>query len=326
MSTAPERRPAGPGLPDLLVGDGRPLVAVCGLVLVFAGTFALFVAARGEFLPHDVAFLGMTPPELCARYECRVVHFMIHDRVAFGGALVAVGVTYLWLSAGPLGRGEAWAWDLLAASGAVGFASFLAYLGYGYLDTWHGAATAVLAPLFAGGLALTRRRVAWRPGRGWLARPAWLTSWRDRECLGRGLLLFAAGGMACGGLTILGVGMTVVFVPEDVAFLGVGRAELDDLNPRLVPLIAHDRAGFGGAVCCCGALLAGVAWRAELDRAARQALLAAGAVGFGTAVFVHPAIGYTDWWHLTPAVGGAAAFALGWRLARPAGQPAAGAG
>lgn len=319
MSTA---RATEPGLAGLLVGDGRPLLAVCGLVLAFAGAFALFVASRSEFLPHDVAFLGMPPHELCARYECRVVHFMVHDRVAFGGALVAVGVTYLWLAAGPLARGERWAWDLLAASGAIGFASFLAYLGYGYLDTWHGAATATLAPLFVAGLAATRRRIAWRGGGRWFERPAWLTSWRERECLGRGMLLLAAGGMLCGGLTILGVGMTVVFVPEDVAFLGVGRAELDALNPRLVPLIAHDRAGFGGAVCCCGLLLAGVAWRAGFDRAARQTLSVGGAVGFGTAIFVHPAIGYNDWWHLTPAVGGAAVFALGWRLTRlrPAGR------
>src|SRR5262249_24880040 len=127
-----------PSLSRLLVVDGRPLLAVCGFVLLLAGVFALFVAVRGEFLPHDVAFLGITPRVLCAVHECRIVHFMIHDRVAFGGALGALGAVYLWLVASPLGRGEKWAWELLAASGVVGFASFLAYLGYGYLDTWHG--------------------------------------------------------------------------------------------------------------------------------------------------------------------------------------------
>jgi hypothetical protein len=64
-------------------------------------------------------------------------------------------------------------------------------------------------------------------------------------------------------------------------------------------------------------LLAGVVWRGELDRAGKQALALAGAAGFGTAIFVHPAIGYTDWWHLTPAVGGALLFTLGWWLIRP---------
>jgi hypothetical protein len=286
-------------------------------VLIFAGVFALFIAARGEFLPHDVTFLAMTPGELCAVHGCRIVHFMIHDRVAFGGALVAIGVVYLWLVAGPMSRGEMWAWELLAVSGVVGFGSFLAYLGYGYLDTWHGAATAILAPLFVAGLAVSRQSVPWLiVDSRWLARPAWYTSWRDRTCFGRGLLLFTAVGMICGGLTIVVVGMTCVFVPEDVVFLGVGRAELTDLNPRLVPLIAHDRAGFGGAVCCCGVLLAGVAWRAPMDRAARQVLMVAGMAGFGTALFVHPAIGYTDWWHLTPAAGGAVVLAVGVSLIR----------
>src|SRR4051812_35819827 len=98
-AATPDREPS---LPALLVGDGRPLLAVVGLVLLFAGTFALFVAARGEYLPHDVAFLNMTPEALCALHECRIVHFMIHDRVSFGGALVAVGLVYLWLIAGPM--------------------------------------------------------------------------------------------------------------------------------------------------------------------------------------------------------------------------------
>jgi hypothetical protein len=285
-----------------------------GLSLVLAGAFALFVAARGEFLPHDVTFLGMSPGELCAVNECRIVHFMIHDRVAFGGALVAIGVVYLWLVLGPMWRGERWVWDVLAASGPVGFASFLAYLGYGYLDSWHAYATLALAPLFVAGLVVSRSRLVWREERSWLARPPWLTSRRDRACVGNVLLLAASAGMIGGGLTIMAVGVTCVFVPEDVAYLGMARAELHAVNPRLVPLIAHDRAGFGGAVCCCGVLLLGVVWRGELGRAGRQALAIAGLAGFGTAIFVHPAIGYTDWWHLTPAVGGAVAFSTGWLL------------
>src|SRR5947209_3685051 len=102
------------GLFALLVGDGRAPLAVVGLALVLAGGFAFFIAARGEFLPHDVAFLSMTPHDLCAVNECRVVHFMIHDRVSFGGALVAIGMMYLWLAVGPMARGERWAWELLA--------------------------------------------------------------------------------------------------------------------------------------------------------------------------------------------------------------------
>jgi len=306
------------GLWRLIVGDGRPLLAVAALILVFAGIFALFVALRGEFLPHDVRYLEMTAPELCSVHGCRIVHFMVHDRVSFGGTLIAIGMVYLWLVAGPMSRGELWSWQLLAASGGVGFASFLTYLGYGYLDTWHGAATAILAPLFLAGLIVTRRRIAWIPdGRSWAAWPTWFTTRRDRQSLARSLLLAVAIGMLGGGLTIAMVGMTCVFVPQDLTFLNVNRTELEALNPRLVPLIAHDRAGFGGAVCCCGVVLAGVVWRATLDRAAIQAIAIAGGVGFGSAIMIHPAIGYNDLFHITPAIAGAALFVTGLLSLRP---------
>lgn len=105
---------------------------------------------------QDLSFLRMTPDELCRVSGCRVVDFMIHDRVAFGGSLMAVGLLYLWLTAFPLSRGEGWAWWTILVSGGLGFAGFLTYLGYGYLDTWHGMGTLLLAPLFAVGLARSR--------------------------------------------------------------------------------------------------------------------------------------------------------------------------
>src|SRR5262249_7801381 len=136
-----------------LIGDGRPLLLFTGLCLVLSGAFALFLSITGHFLPHDVQFLGMAAEELCAINECRIVHFMLHDRVSFGGAIFAVGVLYLWLAEFPLKHREAWAWWVFALSGLLGFGSFLAYLGYGYLDAWHGVATLALLPCFLLGLA-----------------------------------------------------------------------------------------------------------------------------------------------------------------------------
>jgi len=135
------------GLVPLLVGDGRSLLILTGLALLFSGGFALFLAARREFLPHDIRYLGMSADALCALGGCRVAAFMFHDRVAFGGTLLAVGTLYLWLAALPLRRGEPWAWWAFVVSGAAGFLSFLAYLGYGYLDDWHAIATTLLLPL-----------------------------------------------------------------------------------------------------------------------------------------------------------------------------------
>jgi hypothetical protein len=50
----------------------------------------------------------MTSEQLCAISECRIVHFMVHDRVSFGGALIAIGTLYLWLTEFPLRHGQAW--------------------------------------------------------------------------------------------------------------------------------------------------------------------------------------------------------------------------
>src|SRR5881296_2100932 len=144
------------GLLETAIGDGQPLLVTTALVLLVCGAFAVFQAATGHFLPHDAVYLGMTAQELCALRGCRILHFMIHDRISFGGVLVGVGVMYLWLCLFPLRRRESWAWWTLAISGAAGFLSFLAYLGYGYLDTWHGAATLFLLPIFGYGLFRTR--------------------------------------------------------------------------------------------------------------------------------------------------------------------------
>ncbi|HEY6328346.1 MAG TPA: hypothetical protein VI756_03340 [Blastocatellia bacterium] len=140
------------GIFQALLGDGRPFLVFTGLSLILSGAFAIFLSATGRFLPQDVEFLGMTAERLCAISGCRIVHFMFHDRVAFGGSLLAVGSIYMWLAAFPLKGGEAWAWWLFVVSGTSGFGSFLAYLGYGYLDSWHGVATLLLLPFFIIGL------------------------------------------------------------------------------------------------------------------------------------------------------------------------------
>ncbi|MBX3415805.1 MAG: hypothetical protein KF708_24180 [Pirellulales bacterium] len=299
------------GLFSALVGDGRPLILVTGLSLVLSGAFAFFLSARGHFLPHDVDYLGMTPEALCAVNECRIVHFMFHDRVSFGGALVAIGVLYLWLAAIPLARGEAWSWWLLALSGILGFGSFLAYLGYGYLDTWHGAATLALLPCFVLGVSRAKPLIPRGSSPLTLLRPNVPLEWRTSLGWGRMALLATALGLIGGGGTILIVGMTTVFVPQDLAYMGITAREFDAINPRLVPLIAHDRAGFGGAVLTCGVLVLFCTWCGRPSRSLWQALCVAGGVGFSTAIGVHPLIGYTDTTHLAPAVLGAVSFGVG---------------
>lgn len=297
-----------------LIGDGRPFLIFIGLGLILSGGFALFLSANHHFLPHDVQFLGMTAEQLCGINSCRIVYFMFHDRVAFGGALIALGSLYLWLAEFPLRQGEAWAWWVFVVSGVSGFGSFLAYLGYGYLDTWHGLATLLLLPFFIIGLARSHSFLKPPSGIRSLLKPSLKVPWLSRYGLGRALLLATAAGMVAGGLTVMTVGMTWVFVPQDLEFMGLQPTELQRISARLVPLIAHDRAGFGGAICTTGITVFFCVWCARPSRSLWQILCFSGLVGFAAAIGVHPVVGYTDLFHLAPAIVGAILFLVGLAL------------
>jgi hypothetical protein len=301
LSGPPSHLPAG------AIGDGRPLLVLTGVCLVAGGGFAIVQAASGRLLPHDAVYLGMTATELCALDNCRILRFMIHDRISFGGVVVAIGVLYLWLALGPLRLRESWAWWALALSGLAGFLSFLAYLGYGYLDTWHGVATLGLLAIFVAGLIRTRGLRRER-----VEQPA--LDVRSGRSIGRGLLLLSSVGMCGAGGTIMAVGMTSVFVPQDLVFMGLTRSAIAAINPHLVPLIAHDRAGFGGALVSFGVVMFACVLWGRPSRALWQSLAIAGIAGFGTALGVHPAIGYMSISHLGPAVLGCVVFAAGLAL------------
>ena len=292
----------------VLVGDGRPLLKLVALILIGCGCFALFQASTGHFLPHDTAYLGMTAQQLCTMYGCRIVHFMMHDRVSFGGVLIALGVMYFWLLDFPMRRGEAWSWWAITVSGIAGFLSFLTYLGYGYLDTWHGVSTLALLPLYVWGLGRTWR-ILDEP-RGWRA----MLVPGARMSIGRLCLFLATVGIVAAGLTIMTVGMTRVFVPQDLEFMGIDLGGIRGIHPNLVPLIAHDRAGFGGGLASTGLVMMIAVWCAPMTRSFWQALAIAGFAGFACAIGVHPVIGYTNAFHIAPAVAGALMYAAGLAL------------
>ncbi len=69
-------------------------------------------------------------------------------------------------------------------------------------------------------------------------------------------------------------------------FHGNHTSELNSINPRLIPLIAHDRAGFGGATATAGLLTFASVWCAAPARALWQALLIGGIAGWASAILV----------------------------------------
>jgi hypothetical protein len=305
---------------EVVLGDGRFLIALTGISLALSGVFAILQSIAGQLLPQDSHAIGMDSLALAHAANRQLLGFMFHDRVAYGGTLVAIGAGYLWLVAFPMQRREPWAWWALLFSGTIGFLAFLTYLGQGYLDTWHGVATLFLLPVLVAGLwrshphEFSLRVVWWRTPEDFSASATW----------GRILLATCAVGLILAGATIAIFGMTRVFVPSDLGFIGINVSALARISPMLIPLISHDRAGFGGGLCSIGCLLLFMARCAELNRSLAEIVAVMGCAGFGCAIGVHFAVGYLDFFHLLPAFAGFFLFILadallwaGWRKHAP---------
>jgi hypothetical protein len=156
------------GFLDALVGDGRPLLILSAIFLIACGGFAIFQASSMRLLPHDTAYLGMSADQLCRYQGCRILHFMIHDRISFGGVLIAIGVMYLTGFGGALAsfgvamfaclryaRPSRALWQALAVAGAAGFATAVGiHPVIGYLSVTHLAPAVLGMVVFAGGLIL----------------------------------------------------------------------------------------------------------------------------------------------------------------------------
>jgi hypothetical protein len=139
----------------------------------------------------------------------------------------------------------------------------------------------------------------------------------------------AAPAFILAGITIAIFGMTTVFVPSDLRFIGLDVGALTRISPTLIPVISHDRAGFGGGLCSIGCLLLFMARCAVLNRSFVQIVAVMGCAGFGGAIGVHFIVGYLDLFHLLPAIIGFFIFLcadgllwIGWRkhLAATMGQ------
>ncbi len=284
-----------------VLGDGRFLLSLVGLSLLFSGCFAIFVALTRYFLPHDIVYIGYDAYQI-EPTNPGLVDFMFHNRAAWGGSLLALGTVWLWLVAYPLGQGIRASWWILLTFGIVGFSTFLAFLGYGYLDTWHATATVALLPLFLAGMLRARRCL--KPTQTALTQ-------RGSTSAGTWVLRFYASGLLLSGAIVLGVGMTVVYVPQDLAFIESCGADLDLFSDRLLPVIAHDRASFGGGLLTLGMTLLLVLAKFPLTRSLWETIALSGFFGFGAAIGIHFHIGYTDFIHLAPAYAGAAIWLAG---------------
>jgi dihydroorotate dehydrogenase len=260
----------------------------------------------------------MTAAEL-AEINPRLLAFMSHDRVTLAGTMLAVGIQYACLAWFGIRRGLHWAKVALLASAFSGFFTFFLFLGFGYFDPFHAFVTAINFQFVL--LALMGRLGPADP-------PAYPNLTDNRRWLlaqwGQLLLLIHAAAVIVAGITICIVGSTTVFVAEDLDFMQTTAETLHAANPRLVPVVAHDRASFGGMLIAVGlATLLPALWGIRQGATWLWWMFAISAtVGYGATLVVHLAVGYTDPAHLAPALGGLALHWLALSLLFPYMKPA----
>jgi hypothetical protein len=283
-----------------------------GLGMLVGGLLALAIASTRVVLHYDETFSGMSRAQL-THINPRLLAFMAHDRVSLAGTMIAIGVLYPMLSWYGIRRGLHWAKVAVLASAFAGFGSFFLFLGFGYFDPFHAFVTAVLFQFLLLGL---QGQLATPP-----ATPANLREdWRWRRSQWAQLLLIIHNSALIGaGCVISAIGATHVFVAEDLEFMRTTAEALETANPRLVPLVAHDRASFGGMLIASGVgLLLPSLW--GFRQGARWlwwTFLLTAAPAYAAGIGVHFAVGYTDPWHLAPAFAGALLYALALGLAWP---------
>ncbi|MEU0250228.1 hypothetical protein ABZ192_39185 [Streptomyces sp. NPDC006235] len=283
-----------------------------GLGMTGAGLGAAAITLGPVLLWYDRDYLGMTLHELHAANH-HLVHFLQHDRITMAGTMIAIGALYTGLALGGIRRGWPWAREVYLLSGAIGFPTLFYFLATGFVEPLHTATTIVLFPMFLVAVRRTPHAPRWRLAHEGPERE------RRRSLVGQLMLIVTGAGLFVGGAVISVVGLTGVFVPTDLAFLGAGKQTLESVNPRLVPFVAHDRAGFGGALMAAAVaiiLLSAWGWRRG-EAWVFWTLAAAAVAGFLPAVVVHGAINYTDFVHLAPVYFGIAMTGIGLLLARP---------
>jgi hypothetical protein len=281
--------------PDPRRWAGWVWAALVGVGLILAGVGAAVIALGPVLLWYDRDYLGASVADL-HRLNPHLVGFLQHDRITMAGNMIGIGILYLGI-AQAMRQGYRWARRALTISGLVTFFSYFYFLGTGgFVEPLHTLVVIVLFPMLV--IAVWRRP----QGPHWPPIVEVPEPERRRALWGQLLMIGVGGGLAVAGAVISLVGFTSVFVPTDLDFMGTHAEQLRDADGHLLPFIAHDRAGFGGALIGGGLALLLISmwgWRRGQRWIWWSLLLGC---GFGTApaLLIHFAIGYTHFEHLLP--------------------------
>jgi hypothetical protein len=284
---------------------------VAGIGMIVAAVVAAAITLGPVLLWYDRDYLGTDRAGLHATNH-RLVPFLQHDRITMAATMLAIGILYSGLAGFGIRRGWPWARKAYLASGLVGFPTLFYFLSTGFVEPLHVLAAVVLFPMFL--VAVWRRPNTphWT-----IHREAPAGVWH-RALVGQLLFIITGVGLFIGGAVISLVGLTDVFVPTDLDYLQTDQGGLDAANAHLVPFIAHDRAGFGGALMAAATaitLLSLWGWRRG-EAWVWWTLAGAAVAGFAPAVIIHAVIHYDSFIHLLPVLIGIAMTIAALALAR----------
>jgi dihydroorotate dehydrogenase len=301
---------SGPGLPKrineaysnlhpkkLSISDGWIWYWLFGLAITVAGLIAMFFSMTSVILPYDESFLGMYRKDIL-NFNPYILNFMAHDRMTLSGTMISGGIIYIQLARYGIRYNLHWARKAVNVAGTIGFLGILLFIGYGYFDWLHGLFWMILLPLFILGFLKSRKATESPTGYNLSNHPAWKLS-----LYGQLSFIILGASLAVGGVVISTIGATNVFVPTDIAYLCMDPEALNSFNDRLIPVIAHDRAGFGTALLSVGLLVLMLAlWGIREGERWIWWTFTFGAIpAFAAGIATHFIIGYTNFLHLFPA-------------------------
>ncbi|WP_342039401.1 dihydroorotate dehydrogenase [Gracilibacillus kekensis] len=268
-----------------------------GLFISIGGLLALLFSVTSIILPYDEAFLRMERKEIF-QFNKRVMWFMAHDRMTLAGTMISGGIIYMHLAKHGIRYGIKWAKQATDVAAVSGFLGIFLFIGFGYFDWLHLLFWLVLLPFYMKGFFSTRGISGTPTSNNKRNHRIW-----KKAVWGQFLFVILGFSFVLGGIVISLYGVTSVFVSTDLLYLCMTPEQLQSFNDRLIPVIAHDRAGFGSALLSVGLLVLMLSlWGFQQGKKWMWwAYLVGGLPAFITAISIHIAIGYTTFMHLLPA-------------------------
>jgi dihydroorotate dehydrogenase len=301
---------AGPGLPkrineayshtftkEVTSSKGWIWYWLFGLAITIGGFIAMLFSMSTVILPYDESFLGIFRKDILD-FNPFILYFMAHDRMTLSGTMISGGIIYMQLAKYGVKYRLHWARKAINIAGITGFLGILLFIGYGYFDWLHGFFWLILLPLFILGFNKSKNAKGSPSSTNLFDTPAWKWS-----LYGQLSFVILGASLAVGGVVISMVGVTQVFVPTDISYLCMPPDMLNEFNERLIPVIAHDRAGFGSALFSVGLLVLMLAlWGIREGESWVWWTFTIGAIpAFAAGIATHFIIGYTNFFHLLPA-------------------------